>query len=106
MSATTHTCISIDCDTPGCDTSAGEDGGIHFPSAAIARASGALDGWHTAPDGVHTCPDCLLAEQCQAHGHRWSDWYPSWSPTGRQQRLCHDCGTREAQPEPDTTPER
>lgn len=92
----TETCITIDCDTPGCGTSAGEeDGGTHFPSADLLRECGYLDDWRTTPEGTATCPNCLAAEQCRAAGHRWTGWGPARLEPGELSRWCRRCGTRE-----------
>lgn len=71
MPIVTETCITIDCDTPGCRAQAGEeDGGTHFPDLTAGEYY--LDGWRIAPDGTVTCARCVRAEQCRAGQHDWA----------------------------------
>lgn len=87
------------CDQCG-NAALGKDGDPqlwHSRACAIDELTGPLWGWQARP-GTLVCGTCLLAEECDRDGHRWSKWKPlAWlgGDPGDVIRFCDVCATNE-----------
>ena len=64
--------------------------------ATEARAVGdAIRDWQikAAPDGKLYCEECFTIRACEAEGHPWDEWLPSWAVEfpDRDVRYCPRC---------------
>ena len=106
MSVRHEACVIVECDTPKCD-SGYDEGTPHFDSEEQAFKHLLGDdgwGWSRLPDGRLLCASCSQRAECEATGHKWSEWRPRmrWDADGRRSvpepgsptewRSCNHCG--------------
>lgn len=89
----THTCISVECDDCGTDTTRqGRHDHGPYETAQDAITAALNASWQQLPDGRMLCQSCALTADCQTTGHQLTDWWRPTPDTAVELRYCEHCG--------------
>ncbi len=92
-----HTCVSVHCGQ--CGDALGSPGfEAHYPTETGALDAATAAGWVVGPGGQWWCSACGPVLECEADGHRFSEWLPAHrdASTGSEYRYCRRCCLHES----------